>query len=557
MLLLAGSCQQEKLQTAGEEVLVTLDVQIPAEAQTKTISKAELTDIVYFEVWSADWSKKFTVTPSSAAVENCQAQVTLSLVKDQTYNFIFWAQNKDCGAYTTTELKSVKVDYAKIAADGNQDKDKYDAFYAVKPFTITGPIKETVKLYRPFAQLNFGATKMATSLGAITVGATEVTVSAGLATSFNTVEGKGEDLTTAPVTFKASGLVSSTETLDVDLNKNGSYEADEKFTWVSMDYMLMADESATYTIDAVFNVNGVGAVKHNLSYVPLKKNFRTNIVGDLFTSDANLTIIVDPDFNKPDEVILNNHVLEVTSADMLKSVLATLEDGDIIRLADGTFEGVFLAPEKNFSVVASNAGAATISGKFGIPAGATVRFENLNFAVSANTLASTSNQHINRAGKYIIPIYDGKVSVYDCTFTGMSDAEGTGAINQYAANFVGLTVVNSTFTGARAIRAQGSVSVENCTFDGLDRQCLQVLGNPDYPENQTVVFKENKALNAGSGICGVSLATGNQLMKDMTFDVSGNDAVINNIADDGKNPAKLLADTFEFTGEVTTIIPEP
>ena len=46
-------------------------------------------------------------------------------------------------------------------------------------------------------------------------------------------------------------------------------------------------------------------------------------------------------------------------------------------------------------------------------------------------------------------------------------------------------------------------------------------------------------------------------MKDMTFDVSGNDAVINNIADDGKNPANLFADTFEFTGEVTTIIPEP
>lgn len=324
IVLLAGSCQQEKLRTPSEEVTVTLDVQIPAETQTKKISEAELTDLVYFEVWSADWSKKFTVTPSSATVVNCQAQVTLSLVKDQIYNIIFWAQNKECGAYTWTDLKNVKVDYTKIAADGNQDK--YDAFYAVQPFTITGPIKETVKLYRPFAQLNFGATKMSTSLGAITIGATEVTVSAGLATSFNTVLGKGEDLTTAPVTFKSTGLVSSTETLDVDLDKDGSYETDEKFTWVSMDYMLMADETATYTIDAVFNVDGVGAVKHNLSYIPLKKNYRTNIVGDLFTSDANLTIIVDPDFNKPDEVILDNDVPEVTSADMLKSVAAIIPE---------------------------------------------------------------------------------------------------------------------------------------------------------------------------------------------------------------------------------------
>lgn len=470
MLLLAGSCQQEKLQTAGEEVLVTLDVQIPAEAQTKTISEAELTDIVYFEVWSDDWSKEFTVTPSSAEVVNCQAQVTLSLVKDQTYNFIFWAQNKDCGAYTTTDLKSVKVDYAKIAADGNQDM--YDAFYAVKPFTITGPIKETVKLYRPFAQLNFGATKMVTSLGAITVGATEVTVSAGLATSFNTVEGKGEGLTTAPVTFKASGLVPSTETLDVDLNKNGSYEADEKFTWVSMDYMLMADESATYTIDAVFNVDGVGAVKHNLSYVPLKKNFRTNIVGDLFTSDANLTIIVDPDFNKPDEVIAVTYSVDSEAA--LAEVLTKVEDGDRIELATGTYT---LPDVKDVQISIISDGTAVVKMTPDVAHNST-NYEG----------ASLTFDNVVIEGE----IYDGKHNGYvqaareeyrNCTFK-----------THYM--FAGDEVVvdNCTFVQNNGqyfwTGSSEKITFSNCVFNGVDRAVkIACVGN-NMTEARVVIFND-------------------------------------------------------------------
>jgi hypothetical protein len=34
--------------------------------------------------------------------------------------------------------------------------------------------------------------------------------------------------------------------------------------------------------------------------VPIKKNYRTNIVGDLFTSSTHLQIVVDPNFKKPD-----------------------------------------------------------------------------------------------------------------------------------------------------------------------------------------------------------------------------------------------------------------
>lgn len=543
-LFAAASCQKESAKTG--EAVVTLSVEVPASLETKAIAKAENADIVYYEVWNADWSKQlFPVDNAALAsekVENKTATVELTLVADQTYNFIFWAQNEACGAYDVNELKKVKVNYDVISANGN--KDVYDAYYAVKALTVTGPINETIKLYRPFAQLNFGASKMESSFGNIELGATSVTVNS-LATVFNTIAGVGETPAAAPVTFVAEGLASTAEKL---VTNNSEY------TWVTMDYMLMMDEKTTVDIIADFVVKEIGTVNHSISSVPLQRNYRTNIVGDLFTTDAKLQIVIDPAFEEPDYVI--GIGTPVAADESLQAAINKASAGEVLVLADGTYEGVFML-DKDITIKALNPGMAVISGKVGVPSDVNANFSGIDFKVSANTLASTSHQYVNRAGNYIISIYNGKVTVDACTFSGMSVVEGTGAINQYAANNVALTVTNSTFTGDRAIRAQGSVTVDGCTFDGLDRQCLQVLGNPSYPDNQTVVFTDNKALNPGTGICGVSLATGNQIMKDMTFNVGGNDAVINNIADDGKNPAKLFADTFTYTGEVTQIIPEP
>ena len=294
--LFAGACQRDEVAVVADEVAVSLSLQLPSEPQTKAMAMAELTDVVYYEIWNSDFSKKLYPAageePSYVAVSNCQATLELTLVSSQTYNFIFWAQNKDCGAYNVEDLKSVKVDYSVIAAAGNQDK--FDAFYAVEEIAVTGPINETVTLYRPFAQLNFGADTMTTILGDVEVGLTSVKVSS-LATEFNTVSGLGEGETT-DVVFAADGIAT-----DEKLVVNG-----KSYAWVSMNYMLMMAQQSVVEVNAEFNLGMDAPVKHSISNVPLKKNYRTNIVGDLFTSDAHLTIVVDPDFVQPDEVVTVN-----------------------------------------------------------------------------------------------------------------------------------------------------------------------------------------------------------------------------------------------------------
>ena len=99
--MFAASCQKEPVNVVNDgKAVVTLSVEVPGAPQTRAIAQAENADIVYFEVWNSDWSKKLPVymedgtTPyESTAVSGRKANVELTLVADQTYNFIFWAQD--------------------------------------------------------------------------------------------------------------------------------------------------------------------------------------------------------------------------------------------------------------------------------------------------------------------------------------------------------------------------------------------------------------------------------------------------------------------------------
>lgn len=307
-MLSAASCQKEPVSSVeGGNAVVTLSVALPEAPQTRAIAQAENADIVYFEVWNSDWTKKLPVQDkdgkpfNSAKVEGRKANIELTLVADQTYNFLFWAQNEKCGAYSWDQsdgglgLKQVNIDYSKMAEDGNNDI--YDAFYKKYQLKVNGAINETVVLYRPFAQLNFATERMTTSFGSVDLKASSVTVT-GLSTAFDLYNECGVEEDPAnpvSVTFvPTEDLVK----IDEKLNTNG-----KDYTWLTMDYMLMQGISDLVEVEASFDLGMDLPVEHKIASVPLKKNYRTNIIGDVFAADAKLQIIIDQSFLKQDEDI--------------------------------------------------------------------------------------------------------------------------------------------------------------------------------------------------------------------------------------------------------------
>lgn len=303
----AASCQKAAPDgSAGSHDSVSLTIEIPDRVGTKAVSEADNIDIIYYEIWTEGWGKQlYPAEGSSAAITEITrgadgmktATLEVSLIADQTYEFIFWAQNRDCGAYTLMHLDKIKIDYGVIAADGNQDK--YDAFYATHTLKMDGTLtaeESTVILKRPFAQLNFGASEMSTDVGDVRLEGRCITVS-GLSTAFDTIAGEGTGDIVKEVEFKSDSDAPMSEKL-VITDAAGN---EEEYTWITMDYMLMPGTETTVTVDAEFYLDGFGTpVSYTIGSVPLKKNHRTNIVGDLFTEDVDLKIVIDHRFQKPD-----------------------------------------------------------------------------------------------------------------------------------------------------------------------------------------------------------------------------------------------------------------
>ena len=295
----ASSASCQKGADVAEMRETVISVQIPVESATRTVSQAEKTDIVYYEIWDESFQKRLFPYSGSevnhAEVLGGNASITLDLVKDQTFNLIFWAQNKGCGAYSWTDLKNIKVDYSKFTAD---QKDVYDAFYAVMTNMVADGRPKTVYLFRPFAQINFCASSLQTSIGDIVLSGNSVTVSE-VAGTFNTVSGMGMD-PVSDVTFTTAADLVEDKTIEVGT---------KTYDWVAMNYLLVSSANAArpaaeVTVTADFMTN-FGTVHHNILYVPVERNHRTNIVGDIFRAGTDLKIIVNPAFDKDKLVEIN------------------------------------------------------------------------------------------------------------------------------------------------------------------------------------------------------------------------------------------------------------
>lgn len=286
VIVMGAACQQEIIPDGiNGDVAVNLSVSVP-DVVTKAIADGTNVDILYYEVYNADMSKRL-VKGSTPRTSEKNFELNLTLVQDQTYNFLFWAQVSTGNYYTVTDLRNVTVNYGSVV-DGNDEARA--AFFAAEKFAVgKNTLTETIYLKRPFAQLNFGTKTFESSMDEdVTVDGSVITVT-NVSTKFDVFAKVGSSAAAdlAKVTFKATGCPADPAKLTLDDKSS--------FEYLSMNYFFVGGEEATVIVDAVFNTS-VGDVAHSIPSVPVAENYRTNIVGDLLFSKADFKIIVDERF---------------------------------------------------------------------------------------------------------------------------------------------------------------------------------------------------------------------------------------------------------------------
>ena len=310
LTMLAVGCNKEQVTEVpdGQMVDVTFTAALPGEMATKALGDGQTAKTLYVSVYENDDAKtKLASLDKTADFADLKTQVTFSLVKGKTYNFVFWAQAEGA-PYDITDLKNIKV---KNYTTGAND-EKRDAFYATrKELKVNGALTETIKLYRPFAQVNFATADYADAMKAGFNPAVSSFTASEAATTFDTFAEEGKD--------KVEVALTETE-IPADVLKTLDGKT---YTRLAMNYLIpVGKQGESHNIDvaATFKANNGEAVTVSAPNAPVQNNYRTNILGNLLTSQVIFNVEIVPIFNEPDNDI---DLVNIKDEASLRALFAT------------------------------------------------------------------------------------------------------------------------------------------------------------------------------------------------------------------------------------------
>ncbi len=277
--LTLSSCVKEQFAGVdGNMETVSFGLALDNGVQTRADGDAPIADKLYYAVFDENDALIAEFKATSQNVTEYPASVDIRLTKGQTYTVAFWAQNSKTDAYTVSDDLKITVNYNKA----NNDV-KRDAFFGKETFTVgESSNNHEVTLTRPFAQLNVGITDEdleAAAKTGVVIANSAVKVS-GIADSFDVFTGTATGSVDAVYTLGKVPTAALTVGTDV-------------YNWLSMSYLLI-DSKTTSTIELTFDPADQSktdiTIREGLANIPLQRNWRTNIVGNLLTGNVHFEI---------------------------------------------------------------------------------------------------------------------------------------------------------------------------------------------------------------------------------------------------------------------------
>lgn len=319
ILLVFAACQSDELANGGRngEVAASFSVQLPGNgnnAVTRAATAGDGTSVnrCIMEIYLND--ELYSRQIGAIQPDGLTAGFDVRLVTSQTYKFVFWADHVESVEdeaiktdlhYNTADLRNISMqgDY-----NGSGKDNTRDAFFASLEKLVTNAFSESVELTRPFGQLNIKTEDLAS----IPDNQKEafVPVTAGLSfknlyTGFNAATGNLLGEPTA-VAYKAASDV-------VDANGN-----------LTVDYLFAPNTAGGQHLVnmtlAVYNAAGGQITTKALNNIPVQRNYKTNVTGNLLTVDGKVNVMVAPAFSSP---ALSEKVIEVASVSEVAEALKT------------------------------------------------------------------------------------------------------------------------------------------------------------------------------------------------------------------------------------------
>lgn len=485
-ILLATSCQNDELDAVqtGNEATVSFTLGVEGGVQTRAISDGLTANRLVYAVFDEEGNRITTIAKVDKDA-NFPTTENITLAKGQTYKVAFWAQNSATSAYVLDDDMNLTIDYTNSA---NND-EKRDAFFKTETFTVTGNAQIDVVLKRPFAQINLGVTDTdwdAAVASGIEIATSKVVIKNAF-TNMDLIDGSVSGETEVVYDFGATPK-SSNEVLKVDLDEDGTAE---EYHYLSMSYILVdAQKSTLQDLDFTFHPTSGNDIvfDEGLNNVPVQRNWRTNIIGQILTGNIDFNISIDPiydgEYNNGTAVPVELNGVYYST---IEDALAKAVDGDVINLgaSDYTLPGVIKLKDDATGTITFVGegektvinGSANASGIKVIMKDLTWKSPNNGYDTAFTHATSVSFENCNITGQYYAQSYAPH------TFISCTIDPQTGYLYTYASN---CTFENCTFKSSKGKALQVyndgnegtfTVNINNCTFTA-DQTANTSAGKP-------------------------------------------------------------------------------
>ena len=339
-MMFTTSCQEEDMfggNSVADTDVVTFTVNTQQVATRAYAGEGTMAQSLYYGVYeyvNDAWALVPAISKTEEAV-SLPAEgtvVNIRLAKQKKYSVIFWAEN---GAISDGLCN---VDWAarsmSVNSEVNSNQESYDAFWAYDEIEkFSGSLAKNIDLVRPFAQLNIGVSNEdweAAGLASVDVDASAVTVS-GVPTTMSLVDGTvGTD---GSVAYASVALPEDATGNDWDFPVAG-------YKYLALNYVLVAPatDQNPITVELTYTDTEGSAYNYTFADVPVKRNFRTNIYGDLLTGNAGYKVDINEGFGEGDIQYLPFEVNGVGYSTLAEAVEAAADGATIVLLADVDFD---------------------------------------------------------------------------------------------------------------------------------------------------------------------------------------------------------------------------
>jgi hypothetical protein len=293
MLTTACSSDEPVVTPTGSETSVTFTVDLPSSisnrARTAYADGTTATRLTY-AVYRYDADAKayeYVLSKSGLDVIDRQAEVTLNLLSGETYAVTFWAAAKDAPYTLNVQDGTMTVNYDEAVAND----EKRDAFYACEKFEVNAAnALHYVKLTRPFAQLNIGTSDFDESRTGANFTAAKSAISVEACGTMDLLTGEATDIAVRKF----------------DLNTRPQGETfpvgDDTYDYLAMVYALMPNKTDQIISKVTLTMEDPTGSTLSRPYenIPLQRNYRTNIYGQLLTTTNVFNVEIKPGFASPD-----------------------------------------------------------------------------------------------------------------------------------------------------------------------------------------------------------------------------------------------------------------